>query len=120
MGADFIGSFIAWPTASKDDALAALAAKTDDELDMLYDYLKCADPDNPVDARQWFSDQLVTFYETMVTYGRERSREVAVWDIDGTSYIVSGGLSWGESPTDACEVIDAVAALNVTDRQLSA
>jgi len=35
--------------------------------------------------------------------------------IEGKDYVVSGGLSWGDYPTDACRPLDVISELGVTE-----
>jgi hypothetical protein len=42
-------------------------------------------------------------------------RDIACLTLGGTNYIFSGGLSWGDLPTDACEMINLVSDSGVLD-----
>lgn len=104
MGADFIGTLIEVPELTYTEALARLAGMSDADLDeLLWDT-----PHDDEHGRVFFTEQLRQFYEKMLP---GHDREVGMWQIDGKRYIVTGGMSWGDPPTDAYDVIEAVATL---------
>ncbi len=43
------------------------------------------------------------------------SREITVLRIEGKDYVCSGGMSWGDYPTDACRPLDVISELGVTE-----
>ena len=51
-------------------------------------------------------------FRSMTTPGR---RDIAISRIDGVLYAISGGLSWGDIPTEAFTVLEAIAATGITD-----
>jgi hypothetical protein len=116
MGADFIGTFIKAPTVSKEEAFIALAAMSNRHLDELFTDVSGhdADPENPEaeEGREFFTDMLRSFYDEIVNYN---NREVGVWLIGDQPYLVTGGMSWGDEPTEAYKVIEAMNALNITN-----
>jgi hypothetical protein len=108
MGADFIGTFCK-VTKTKDEAVAAFVEVPDNRLADLIDDLSIElDDETP---RAFFAAQLETFYDDYVD---GYDREVSMWRIDDVPYIVTGGMSWGDEPTDAYAVIVAVSELGVT------
>jgi hypothetical protein len=111
MGAEFIGTFIKMPSVSKEDAFDALSKMSDKQLDELFIQVNGYEPDPEDDpSRVFFKEVLALFYnETVVR------RDVGEWLIDGQAYLVTGGMTWGDDPTDSYAVIEAVAALNITN-----
>lgn len=45
------------------------------------------------------------------------SRQIAMFVIDGNQYVCSGGMSWGDHPTDAYYPLECVDLLAVCDTQ---
>ena len=43
------------------------------------------------------------------------SRETTLLRIEGKDYVVSGGMSWGDYPTDAYRPLDVISELGVTE-----
>ena len=43
------------------------------------------------------------------------SREIVTLRIEGKDYVISGGMSWGDYPTDACRPLDVISELGVTE-----
>lgn len=114
MSADFIGTAIKVPTVQKDDALAALAAIDDDTLDEMFETVRGHSPgenDEDESSRVFFADMLVEFYDMIVNGCR---RDFGQWLIGEEQYLVTGGMTWGDTPTEAYDVIEAVRALGVT------
>jgi hypothetical protein len=118
MGADFIGTFCK-VTRTRQEAFAALDEIPDSRLVQLLDDCvgggELEQLDEPaaavgVGARTFFAAQLAEFYDRYL----EGHRQADIWQIDGSAYVVTGGLSWGDSPTDTFDTITNVAALGVT------
>ena len=57
-------------------------------------------------------DYMSNMLELMTTPGR---RDIAIHRIDGVLYAISGGLSWGDIPTQAFPVLEAIATTGITD-----
>ena len=57
-------------------------------------------------------DYMNNMLKIMTTPGR---RDIAILKIDGVLYAISGGLSWGDIPTEAFSVLEAIAATGITD-----
>lgn len=47
-----------------------------------------------------------------------RNREVAVITVQGKQYMASGGLSWGDPPTDACELLDLISNFDLFEAEI--
>jgi len=43
------------------------------------------------------------------------TRQTCIFYIDGKDYVVSGGYSWGDYPTDAYRPLDVISELGVTE-----
>ena len=43
------------------------------------------------------------------------TRQTCIFYIDGKDYVVSGGYSWGDDPTDAYRPLDVISELGVTE-----
>lgn len=116
MGAEFIGTFIKTPTVSKEEAFTALAAMGNQYLDELFTDVSGhdADPENPEaqEGREFFTDMINSFYEDIV---HGKGYEVGEWLIGGQRYFVTGGMSWGDEPTEAFAIIEAMNFLNITN-----
>jgi hypothetical protein len=111
MGADFI-SATCKVSRDKDGALAALAMIPDTTLDALFEELFYDPPeeDEPA-AREYFATAVNTFYDDYV-HGSDR--EVDLCTFGGERYVVTGGMSWGDSPTGAYDIVRAVDMVGVT------
>jgi hypothetical protein len=49
----------------------------------------------------------------------QRNREVAVITVAGRRYMVSGGMSWGDPPTDACDALDLIGYFDLFDEPIT-
>ena len=108
MGADFL--LIALPnfkrtTARKKELLKLIDAKLyfedDDEDDT-----KTLVVDMPRDTAMSVID---TFFEKYF----HQNRDVTEMSFDNKSYLFSGGMSWGDSPSDSFEVMNEI--INITE-----
>jgi hypothetical protein len=56
------------------------------------------------------ADQVRTAVRELVQeyFNQQASREVTVENIEGVAYLTTGGLSWGDAPTEAFNVFSAV------------
>ena len=45
----------------------------------------------------------------------DETRQTGSLRIEGKDYVISGGMSWGDYPTDACRPLDAISELGVTE-----
>lgn len=108
MGADFIGTFIEM-TASRDLAFARLAEMTEDKLDAFYEDYFTVIP-GPDEARTYYTEHLTILYDQM-----PRRRDVSYWRMGDKTYIVTGGMSGGDDPTEAFDVILSLRPLRLTE-----
>ena len=122
MGADWIGAYVAL-NVEEDAALAALLAMDDKVLLATYCDVKSLDEadlsgDDEDEDKEIDIEAIRLECAAAVTacYDAARGfdRDGAGWLIQGTTYAVSGGPSWGDPPTDLCESIWLVDALGVT------
>ena len=110
MGADMLLEVIRVPVVSKDTALARVpdfvASMTDDELASVCNYLTGGDGSAATVAG-------LLVRAVNVVY-EERRRDVAWWrdGVTGVEYFITGGMSWGDSPSEA---FDAFSVLTFTD-----
>lgn len=114
MGADFILAITEKPREETKemwrDRISALTVTDMEQLDaeccpLIPAEFDLGEIDNPEVLIREFADDLVdTIYELSWTHpGRE-----ATWlNLNGVAYLTSGGMSWGDSPTDAYDYIVA-------------
>lgn len=57
--------------------------------------------------------------QVAVTELMQRNREVAVITIAGANYLASGGMSWGDPPTDACERIELIGYFDLFEEPIT-
>lgn len=111
MGADFIGGAVAI-RKTRDEARVALDAMSDDDI------LACLEDHGGVniDAYETTAREVAIDFLSMVydAYDGKR-RDGALWTLDSTEYVITGGMSWGDAPTDLCEAVWGVSALGVTE-----
>ena len=116
MGADLIVAMLPI-RKTQDEAIAKLKSLTqDDVLDTLANY--CAqefynetDDENYAEAIEWMTGKVAEVYG----YYERGSRETEVRAIDGTDWLITGGMSWGDDPTDAFEPINIVSIFRLTE-----
>jgi len=116
MGADFIVA-MAPMRKTQDEAIAKLKAMDAEVLfGILSDYY----------GREFIEDTDEQEYAAAVAfvtakidevYGcyKHGSRETNVHKIDGTDWLITGGMSYGDYPTDAYESVSVIALLGLTD-----
>jgi len=121
MGADFIGGFCPI-VKTREEALAALREMPDSvvfaEVESVYYFADDFDAEEDEDyqaelfaeARGMAEDDVNAVYDAL----EHAARDCGVWTIEGTNYIVTGGMSWGDPPTDMCNPIWCVSGLGVT------
>lgn len=105
MGAEFIGGAVAI-RKTREAAGAALDALSDDVLAALM----ASWQDDDITPREMATDFLSMVYDAFD--GKRRDGDC--WLLDGTKYVVTGGESWGDSPTDLCDAVWAMDALGIT------
>lgn len=119
MGADFIGGFCPI-RKTREEALIALSVLDNEALleAVEYSYFPSAwDETEDMDDKQFvefvrdLAEKAVNEVFDALEY---EARDCGVWTIEGTNYIVTGGMSWGDTPTDMCAPIWCVDNLGVT------
>ena len=101
---------------TQDEAIAKLKSLTqEDVLHTMYNY--CAkefgnesDEDEYAEAIEWLTGKVAEVYG----YYERGSRETEVRTIDGTDWLITGGMSWGDDPTDAYEAVSTVSIFRLT------
>jgi hypothetical protein len=115
MGADLILAMLPM-RKTQDEAIAKLKSLTqDDVLHTLANY--CAmefgnesDEAEYAEAIEWLTGKVAEVYG----YYERGSRETEVRTIDGTDWLITGGMSWGDDPTDAYEAVSTVSIFRLT------
>lgn len=114
MGADFLGAMCPMEI-SRDEAKERLR-KYDKEflLSHLDDYFcQQFDEDDTTayeQAIQWVDDCINITYD----YYERGSRDTTVFNFRGVPILITGGLSWGDDPTDAFQPMGVVQSLELT------
>lgn len=115
MGADFLGAFVPMET-SRDSAKNKLREYPEKYvLDTLSDYF----------AQEFYDEDGKTEYEQALEYVdaqidivydlyQHESREVTVFKYRDVDILVTGGMSWGDDPTDAFQSMGVVQSLELT------
>lgn len=115
MGADFLGAFVPMET-SRDSAKSKLREYPEGfVLDHLSDYF----------AQEFYEEDGKTEYEQALEYVdnaidfvydlyAHESREVTVFKYRDVDILVTGGMSWGDDPTDAFQPMGVVQSLELT------
>lgn len=115
MGADFLGAFVPMET-SRDSAKQKLREYSEAFLlDHLNDYFaqEFYEEDGKSEYQQaleYVDEQIDTVYNL---YEHE-SREVTVFKYRGVDILVTGGMSWGDDPTDAFQPMGVVQSLELS------
>ena len=114
MGADFIIAITEKPReGTKEmwrDRISALTVTDMEQLDaeccpLIPAEFDLGEIDNAESLIREFADDLVdTIYDLA---WKNPGRESAWLNLNGTTYIASGGMSWGDSPTDTYDYIVA-------------
>lgn len=109
MGADFIGAYCKAPK----DELTAIKVLADLVISL------------PEESINYFADEVLGCWEDdnkyavvlngavrAFTYLSSYPRDADVWFLEGNQYWVSGGMSWGDTPTEAFNHIVFLAELD--------
>lgn len=115
MGADFLGAFVPMET-SRESAKQKLREYSEDFLlDHLNDYFAMEfyeeDGKNPYDLALECVDAHIDIVYDLY---KHESREVTVFKYRGVDILVTGGMSWGDDPTDAFASLGVVQSLELT------
>lgn len=102
---------------TQDEAIAKLKAMDSEYLlHVLSNYhAREFDGDTPeaeyAEAIEFMTGKIAEVYD----YYEKGSRDTEVLMLDGTAWLITGGMSWGDDPTDAFEPLNIVASLGLTD-----
>lgn len=117
MGADFVAARCRL-VATEDEARSRLASMdnitflaryseyNDSDAEDALDDERNIDPDGIALLRKIASDAITECYHG--------SRDTVVWDFDGVLWAISGGLSWGDAPSDGFDAVYLLSCLEVT------
>lgn len=115
MGADYLGAMCPMEI-SKDEAKARLRRYKEEWLLSHLDDYFCQQYDETDDKTEY--QQAIEWVDECIeaTYGyyEHGSRETAVYRYRDIDFLVTGGLSWGDDPTDAFQPIGVVQSLELT------
>lgn len=104
MGADFMYAYTPIRGGRSEWIEIAKSAEVSDLRDILedriMDYL-VEDMEDEEQVRAAFVDAINTVWDAI----ENRNREVARIQIDGETCLITGGMSWGETPTDIFDPI---------------
>lgn len=136
MGADFLCAWTdapraegrPWLTPDDWDAVkpqidARIEAVLDDEhhLSELIDWTYCAAMEDPPEddeasmatARERARSQLAEWCKDVFYVCTEGSRDASSITIDGRTVLVTGGMSWGDTPTDCFDAVAYVGGFGI-------
>lgn len=103
---------LSWGT--NGDGLPKLA-----EEGIAFTQLEGEHPDGPEAdkaLRELVGDELAVLKKAIDNYGtREGHREIARIGFDGWTVYITGGLSWGDRPTELSQTFDLLEELEITD-----
>lgn len=116
MGADFLGAFLPMEVKSREGAKARLREYSEDYLlDHLMEYF--AQDFDEEDGKSeyemalaWVDDHIEDVYD-IYEHGRRDSTIFTYKDID---ILVTGGMSWGDDPTDSFLAMGVLQSLDLT------
>ena len=117
MGADLIVA-ICEMKLTKDEAIKKAGKIIEDDLAGLVETLEhwgvgpWVSPDElPTknEALEYLSEQIELVYSYM------NRRDCTPLYIDGKTFALTGGMSWGDTPTDAYDAFSVCSSLNLTD-----
>jgi hypothetical protein len=116
MGADLIIAMLPM-RKTKEEAIAKLKAMDGDELlRVLSDYCARDFYEETPEADYAEAISYVTGkIEETYSYYEHGSRITEVRNIGDTDWLITGGMSWGDDPTDAYEPLSVVAMLELTE-----
>jgi len=116
MGADFIVAMVPM-RKTQDEAIAKLKAMDAETLLHVLSYYHARDFDEDTDEQEYAEaiEFVTAKIDEVYGYYKHGSRETDVHKIDGTDWLITGGMSWGDDPTDAYESVSVIASLGLTD-----
>lgn len=107
MGADFIGAIVPITRTREQARAAFLHSSSRDIVEAIMGQFDTEEFEDPLVFGQRVIDKVYDAYEA-------GHRECTVWNFGGIDHLVTGGMSWGDPPTDMCRPIWFVDALRVT------
>jgi hypothetical protein len=110
MGADMTVAICAWHV-DRHVAEARIRTLSNDVIGAAYNYGEEIDYDDDTDYVAKAISDLDWVYE-------ER-RATCIFHIDGKDYVVSGGYSWGDDPTDAYHPLNVISEIGVTELEFT-
>jgi hypothetical protein len=110
MGADMTVAICA-RHVDKHVAEARLKTLSNDVIGVAYNYGDELEDDDDTDYVARAIEDLSWVYAD--------SRQTCIFYIDGKDYVVSGGFSWGDDPTDAYGPLNAISELGVTELEFT-
>ncbi len=110
MGADFIGMFIDitdYPTMDewKAEMLHRIDTRTSEQLQ---------EASMAMTGGEATDDEVLTELRKAVEFlAHPHRRDVTIWLLGGRKCLVTGGLSWGDSPTDAFDLMEWIISAGI-------
>lgn len=107
MGADYMTAYVEIVGSEQEfiDSMTEFVKSCSDEMVMrIYDDLFCIDPDEdsqPIDILRYLLLSEVKDLAAII----DCARDVSMINIKGSDVLVTGGFSWGDSPTDSFDCI---------------
>lgn len=128
MGADFLVAYCRWPSVIRggwvrvpemlnEEELAVLHSRVDElEVQVLREVADWwREGEEPEAAGRVFLHRAID--EVIASPGR---RDMAICDLGGRHWVLTGGLSRGEDPTEAMPYVAALALAGVTEEPIEA
>jgi hypothetical protein len=109
MGADMTIAICAWHV-ERHVAEARLKTLSNAVIGAAYNYEEIDDDDDTDYVAKAISD---------LDWVYEERRATTIFYIDGKDYVVSGGFSWGDDPTDAYRPLNVISELGVTELEFT-
>jgi len=106
MGADMTIAICA-RHVDRDVAEARLRTLDNDVIGVAYNYGNELEDDDDTNYVARAIEDLSWVYA--------ESRQTCIFHIDGKDYVVSGGFSWGDDPTDAYVPLNVICEIGVTE-----
>ena len=110
MGAEFIGGIVR-VDRTFEEAKAELEMMTDEEIVSIVEDMGLEVWER-VEPKDMVYDMLTMVYDAV----NSKRRDGTMFVIEDHDYVVTGGMSWGDMPTDLCEAVWIIAALNITTK----
>lgn len=101
MGADFCYALVD-TSIKKQDLVEYVKTMSDEDVSKFADYhfgMFANDYETDEEFVTTTRANIIAFVEE--AYGSENSREVGFFTVKGTTFLITGGMTWGDDPTDA-------------------